>query len=194
MKPSTTKEDTQENGYSNWEDRVVESSSYSDWEKTPASSSSSNNNKRRIPEQRSNDVEWSDEFHDLLIALANRDLLTDEEEEQHFENLRRLELDFVYTAETWGRVIIEELFLADEKKTIKPLVGKGTLGGYKYEVRGVFFKFAHEIEYLVNATNAAKVSGHELRACGASALYALESSDCSVGVGCKKELKTPHAH
>ena len=123
---------------------------------------------------------WSDEFHDLLIKIANTKNLTDEEEERYYESLRKLELDFVYTAETWGRVIIEEIFLPVEKKTIKPLESRGTLGGYKYEVRGVFFKFAHEIQYLVNASNAAKVSGHELRACSMIALYALENSDCSL--------------
>jgi hypothetical protein len=76
-------------------------------------------------------------------------------------------------------VIIEELFLPDEEKTIKPL-NKGTLGGFKYEVRGVFFKFAHEIQYLVNASNSAKMSGNELRACNAIALYALETLECSL--------------
>jgi len=129
------------------------------------------------------DVSWSDEFHHLLIALSSgRDTMGDEEEERLFEDLRRLELDFVYTAETWGRVIIEELFLPDDRKTIKPLKGRGTLGGYKYAVHGVFFKFAHEIEYLVSSSNAAKVSANELRACGAVTLYALESSDCSVSL------------
>jgi hypothetical protein len=129
-------------------------------------------------EPRRKDVVWSDEFHDLLIALAKAHGGPDEE--RLFENLRKLELDFVYTAETWGRVIIEELFLPEEKKTIKPLKGHGFLGGFKYEVRGVFFKFAHEIQDLVTSSDAAKLSAHELRACSAVALYSLENADISV--------------
>ena len=154
---------------------------YTEWNssvdiKSNASSQALNLNGGLEPGRK--DVVWSDEFHDLLIALANAHGGPDEE--RLFENLRKLELDFVYTAETWGRVIIEELFLPEQKKTIKPLKGHGFLGGFKYEVRGVFFKFAHEIQDLVSSNDASKLSAHELRACSAVALYSLENADTSV--------------
>jgi len=60
--------------------------------------------------------------------------------------------------QTWGRVIIEEAFLPDDMKTIKPSAGLSGAGGAKYEVRGVFFKFSHEVAYSLyaNEENAQK--------------------------------------
>jgi hypothetical protein len=83
-------------------------------------------------------------------------------------------------------VIVEELALSDEHKTIKPWRAppdhiEGLAGGTKYFARGIFFKFAHEIQYLfADDSIAAKAAGHELRACNAVAMHALETGDTSL--------------
>ena len=53
-----------------------------------------------------------------------------------------LEHDFVYAAETYGRIIISEHCLPDHQKTINPVSVGGVAGGEKYIVSGILFKFA----------------------------------------------------
>ena len=126
---------------------------------------------------------WSARFHDILDRLSelkkqdgknNKAFSTlgvdpRREELRLNEKLIRLEREFVYTSETWGRIIIEEAFFPHHKKTIKPIQSSmGFAGGEKYIVHGILFKFVHKIAYLYStASNAMKASGNELRACAA---------------------------
>ncbi len=48
--------------------------------------------------------------------------------------------DFVSRATIYGRTIIEELFVPDEEKTIKPVQMGGMLGGRKYVCANILFK------------------------------------------------------
>ncbi len=75
--------------------------------------------------------------------------------------------DFLFSARTYGKVIISERFLPDDKKTIKPLPSAGgKIGGIKYVHAGVFYKFALPDGNIVTSVeDAAKVAGHELRGC-----------------------------
>eukprot|EP01132_Coremiostelium_polycephalum_P005864 gene5864-7293_t len=85
---------------------------------------------------------------------------------EKFEKLSSLEHDFVYAAETYGRIIISEHFLPDEIKTIKPVSVGGIAGGHKYIVHGIMFKFAVEIYGLYGSDeNAMKTAAHELNGC-----------------------------
>ncbi|KAK5577689.1 hypothetical protein RB653_002634 [Dictyostelium firmibasis] len=102
---------------------------------------------------------WSSEFQRLLDM---DDCL------EKFERLSSLEHDFVYAAESYGRIIISENFLANELKTIKPVNVGGIAGGEKYIVQGILFKFALENETFGlygNDENAMKTAAHELNGC-----------------------------
>ncbi|KAK5577688.1 hypothetical protein RB653_002633 [Dictyostelium firmibasis] len=102
---------------------------------------------------------WNSEFQRLLEM---DDCL------EKFERLSSLEHDFVYAAESYGRIIISENFLANELKTIKPVSVGGIAGGEKYIVQGILFKFALENETFGlygNDENAMKTAAHELNGC-----------------------------
>ena len=64
---------------------------------------------------------------------------------EKWETLARIARDFVYCSKTYGKIIISEYLLPDEKKTILPLNPKeigGIAGGKKYICSSIFFKFA----------------------------------------------------
>jgi hypothetical protein len=52
--------------------------------------------------------------------------------------------DFVETAQHYGRIIISEVFIPPKEKTIKPVSVGGVIGGEKFIVGNVLFKFAIE--------------------------------------------------
>lgn len=54
--------------------------------------------------------------------------------------LERLSRDFTNVASTYGKVILSELYLPVEEKTVRPINMGGVLGGSKYVVRDVLFK------------------------------------------------------
>lgn len=55
-------------------------------------------------------------------------------------NLVDLAADFLYSATSYGKIIVSEYNVPDHSKTIKPIGMGGILGGPKYLVRGVLFK------------------------------------------------------
>lgn len=70
----------------------------------------------------------------------------------------------VYTAQTYGRVIISELSVPVLNKTIKPTSIGGAAGGEKYVVNGILFKFALDFNGIYGGDeNAAKAAGHDLK-------------------------------
>ena len=80
--------------------------------------------------------------------------------------LERVVRDFYETARTYGRVIINEMHLPVEAKTVRPLKLGGVLGGHKYVVRGVLFKIPDGgmfSAYPDPLHIANKVQGHELK-------------------------------
>ena len=67
-----------------------------------------------------------------------------------------------------GRQIITEQFLPNEGKTVKSESFGGQLGGPKFCVSGVLFKFAiPDGKLIITSAAANKVAGHELRCCAA---------------------------
>eukprot|EP01087_Luapelamoeba_hula_P014241 TRINITY_DN4145_c0_g1_i4.p1 TRINITY_DN4145_c0_g1~~TRINITY_DN4145_c0_g1_i4.p1 ORF type:complete len:1436 (-),score=334.66 TRINITY_DN4145_c0_g1_i4:290-4597(-) len=60
---------------------------------------------------------------------------------QETSKVASLGFDFVRCAETYAKIIINELSLAWEHKTIKPVNVGGIAGGEKYVVHGIMFKF-----------------------------------------------------
>ncbi len=63
--------------------------------------------------------------------------------------LERVARDFRDTAITYAKVIISEVLLPVESKTVRPLKLGGTLGGSKYVVRDVLFKLGQKISSLL---------------------------------------------
>lgn len=53
--------------------------------------------------------------------------------------------DFLFAVKTYGKIIISESVLPDERKTIKPMAAGGRIGGEKYIHRGLFFKFVRNV-------------------------------------------------
>jgi len=102
---------------------------------------------------------WNTEFQ---TVIEMEDCL------EKFERLSSLEQDFVYAAETYGRIIISEHFLPHDNRTIKPVSVGGIAGGEKYIVQGILFKFAVENETFGlygNDENAMKTASHEINGC-----------------------------
>jgi Flp pilus assembly protein TadD len=86
--------------------------------------------------------------------------------------LMQLYQDFLVVAQTYGRIIISEVALPVSEKTIRPVVSQvGTLGGQKFSIQGVVFKFASDRYNLFSGDMeaASKVAGHELK--GLSAFF-----------------------
>jgi Clustered mitochondria len=50
-------------------------------------------------------------------------------------SLLHLSQDFVHSAKTYGKIIISEVYLSDEQKTIRPIAMGGVAGGDKYIVQ-----------------------------------------------------------
>lgn len=72
--------------------------------------------------------------------------------------------DFVEAATLYGRIIISEHFLPPEKKTIQPEALPGIIGGEKFVVHNILFKFAVDHKNIYGSDfSAAKAAGNELR-------------------------------
>jgi hypothetical protein len=116
------------------------------------------------------DLYWNTQFQRIM---AMKDHV------EKYEKLRHLAHDFVYAAQTYGKIIISERYLPDSKKTIKPLSFGGIAGGEKYKVQGILFKFAVDTNLRLKGYVsfdywmyggfrrsdhfAAKAAGHELK-------------------------------
>ena len=107
---------------------------------------------------------------DLLKGTQNTDELQD-------TNIKLIQLaqDFVSSATIYGKLIISEHMLPPNMRTIKRTnkVG-GYLGGDKYIVNDILFKFANDAHGIFEPLQkvghdpmwaANKVAGHELKGC-----------------------------
>ena len=63
-------------------------------------------------------------------------------------DLLHLSQDFIYAATSYGKIIISEYYLPYDSKTIKPKELGGILGGEKYIVHNILFKFAVGMIYI----------------------------------------------
>jgi len=91
--------------------------------------------------------------------------------------------DFLHVAKTISKVIISEVFLPLDQKIIKPATLGGVIGGEKYIVQAVLFKFAvQRAEHSVTTQIASKVAGHELKSL--SHLWECKISDLCLPLQC----------
>ncbi len=100
-----------------------------------------------------------------------------------YEEVHTISQDFVEMAKFYGHIIISELHLPVERKTIKPWEGSGgVLGGQKFLVHNILFKCPDAkvfAEYPDALWASMKVAGHELKGMQCLASYFLDKG--SVG-------------
>ncbi|KYQ99726.1 hypothetical protein DLAC_03666 [Tieghemostelium lacteum] len=103
---------------------------------------------------------WSDLFINGLKNIEDSDLskeithwnelfqkiLDMPESEEKFKRLAEVANDFVYCADTFGKIIISELHTPLEQKTIKPVDIGGVAGGLKFKIKDIMFKFVIDTE------------------------------------------------
>jgi hypothetical protein len=83
--------------------------------------------------------------------------------------ISNLGADFVHASSTFARIIIEELYLPYDQKTIKPVSAMGGIhGGTKFCQHGILFKFAvasadSKDLFGGDDAKAMKTAGHELK-------------------------------
>lgn len=81
-------------------------------------------------------TKWNESYQDLLAGGLQAMPLAS------VKKLLRLANDFVYTCLTYTKVIVNELNMPNDRKTIKPATDIGGLaGGEKYVIQGILFKF-----------------------------------------------------
>ncbi|EFA75195.1 hypothetical protein PPL_11269 [Heterostelium album PN500] len=110
------------------------------------------------------DYTWNEKFQ-YIMDLP--------EAEDKYKYLSIVANDFVYCANTFGKIIISERNLPEDQKTIKPLSLGGVAGGHKYKCQDIIFKFVVDVEiapglWMYGDTSrsdekAQKSAGHELK-------------------------------
>ena len=116
----------------------------------------------------------NERYQSTLDRLIRLELDTESEGRKFQEKLKILselveisEL-FISTALLYGRIIISEAFLPESERSVKPIKSGGQLGGRKYLVRGILYKFSLD-DSDVFAKNrdplwaSSKIAGHELK-------------------------------
>ncbi|KYQ99699.1 hypothetical protein DLAC_03639 [Tieghemostelium lacteum] len=103
---------------------------------------------------------WSDLFVRGLKNIEDTDLSREithwnelfqkildlEESDERSKKLATIANDFVYCADTFGKIIISELHSPLEQKTIKPVNIGGVAGGLKFKIQDIIFKFVIDTE------------------------------------------------
>ncbi|KAL7712534.1 Clu domain-containing protein [Entamoeba marina] len=99
-------------------------------------------------------LSWNERFQEILCK---------EECLEKFEELVSFYNDFLRTAEMYGKIIISEMFLPTEEKTIKPITTSNS-NSERYIVRGIFFKITvNKVGIYQDDEDAAKAAGHQLK-------------------------------
>lgn len=122
------------------------------------------------------DLETSfDEEFQRLVKDIEPDL-TIYKKADTFSRLSKLVRDFKHAATTYGKVIISEKHLPDDKKSIRPATNEvgGFAGGEKYIAGNIFFRFPLDSHKLYGGDAlASKEANHQLK--GVTALHCVNS-------------------
>ncbi|EGG14472.1 hypothetical protein DFA_12244 [Cavenderia fasciculata] len=107
---------------------------------------------------------WNEKFQELL---------EEKDSEEKFKKLSTIANEFVYCANTYGKIIISERNLENDQKTILPIDIGGVAGGSKFRVMDIIFKFVVDTEiaegvwmygdHCKSDEMAQKSAGHELK-------------------------------
>ncbi len=129
----------------------------------------SEKSKTYADDMRSVDSKVRNQGNELFQVMSEKYLTMDFDdptpESEHLAvSLISLVEDFLETAQHFGRIIISEVFLPAKSKTIKPVSVGGVIGGEKFIVGNVLFKFAIDMGVFEgDHSSAAKVAGLELQ-------------------------------
>eukprot|EP00003_Mantamonas_plastica_P017494 TRINITY_DN289_c0_g1_i20.p1 TRINITY_DN289_c0_g1~~TRINITY_DN289_c0_g1_i20.p1 ORF type:complete len:222 (+),score=78.91 TRINITY_DN289_c0_g1_i20:118-783(+) len=130
----------------------------------PSKSSESSESTDSIVQNHEGD--WNGQFQTLMETLhtLKKGEQTSMSQMQVYESMKVLGNDFVSTAEMLGKIIISEVNVPADKKTIRPIKTTGHAGGEKYLVHNILFKFAIDEHGMYDGDeNAMKAAGHELK-------------------------------
>ena len=107
---------------------------------------------------------------------------TIEDRIRKYSKLTSINQDFIRTAERCASLIVDELFVREEERTVKTVKLPGIAGGTKYVMRGILFKLArgHFGPYDGCDEAAIKAAGNELR--GANFLQSVNPPGISVAL------------
>ena len=110
------------------------------------------------------DIQWEDWNGRFERALRMPETTIDERMEK-LDAIVEINEDFRTVATSCSRSILDELFIPENERTIRPAVLNGVAGGVKYIMRGILFKVADGSigPYFGSDEAAAKTYGNELR-------------------------------
>lgn len=113
-------------------------------------------------------VDWNDQFQRLL---EHPTLNLDQKRAMH-ENIMQLQQRFLNYAEAVAQQLVIDRVSTQQSQKVKPIAGLGILGGEKFIVGGIFFKFARDDKLLFDGNDALaqKAALNEIKS--ASALIA----------------------
>ena len=120
----------------------------------------------KLPPGSSMSCSWGYRFKVCMEKLLSITMYTNLDEVININTeLMLLSDDFVNTAKRFGKLIISESYLPIKQKTIVPTTIGGIVGGEKYIVHDILFKFAIDKDFLFDGNDlaASKVSKQELK-------------------------------
>ena len=88
------------------------------------------------------------QFHECLSILSDHSTKSYETRIRTYSLLSQITSNFLHEAQQYGKIIISELNLPLEQKTIKPINKGGILGGEKFVVNSILFKLALDKHFL----------------------------------------------
>eukprot|EP00013_Stygamoeba_regulata_P007665 CAMPEP_0177641970 /NCGR_PEP_ID=MMETSP0447-20121125/7343_1 /TAXON_ID=0 /ORGANISM="Stygamoeba regulata, Strain BSH-02190019" /LENGTH=984 /DNA_ID=CAMNT_0019144109 /DNA_START=147 /DNA_END=3101 /DNA_ORIENTATION=+ len=95
---------------------------------------------------------WNSEFQEVMTFghLLYCDSQPGTVRLARYGRLSEISRNFTHAAETYAKIIISELCLPPEQKSIRPSEAGGIAGGLKYVVQGIFFKFVVDTKLRSN--------------------------------------------
>ena len=110
-------------------------------------------------------LDWNRKFQESISNIGKLTLNTHSEYRyEAYKSLSSLAADFSFEVKTYAKIIISEVYLPNDKKTIKPIRESTGEYGDKYIVGKIMFKFASDIKGIYGSDeNAARIANHDLR-------------------------------
>lgn len=110
-------------------------------------------------------LDWNKKFQESISNIGKLTLNTHSEYRyEAYKSLSSLAADFSFEVKTYAKIIISEVYLPNDKKTIKPIRESTGEYGDKYIVGKIMFKFASDIKGIYGSDeNAARIANHDLR-------------------------------
>ncbi|EGC40299.1 hypothetical protein DICPUDRAFT_146844 [Dictyostelium purpureum] len=136
-------------------------------QKSPQQKNNSPTNQRKKSEELDDQSDLNERFQRVVLRFREFPSLDTNlyRLQEICTDLLHISQDFIHTVKTYGRIIIEERYL--KEKTIQSRSMGGHLGGDKYIVRNVLFKFSGSSN-VYDEWGGAKVGGQELKGCMAT--------------------------